>query len=298
MRSTDCLFNFLRGAIPAPKVVVILPPTRIYRVSTTLAAISEVVFQPASSAGSESIATGPRPTQLQPDSNRSLQAGELHIWLTQLDRSVEEATSLKNLLSADECARADRFKFERDRQRYVVGRGILRQILEEYTQCPAQQLCFAYGRRGKPSLPGSAFQFNMSHSGGLAAIAITSGRAIGIDLEHARSIPDWHRVMTCCFSNREQAAILELPEEQQLAGFFTCWTRKEAYVKATGDGLSIPLERFTVAVEPNSHPCLLEVLDQPSDTTRWHFTNLPVADDYIGVVAHDGPIGSVVHQRW
>ena len=228
----------------------------------------------------------------------AIRAGELHLWLVPLDRDELELLDLRCLLSTQECERADRFHFERDRQRYIAGRGILRQILARYTRRPAERLTFAYGRKGKPSLPGSAFQFNLSHSDGLAVVAVTQGRAVGIDIEHMRSVPGWQEVMKCCFSQAEQASILELPETDQQAAFLTCWTRKEAYVKATGDGLGIPLDRFTVAVEPGSAPGLLEVVDLPSETNRWRFANLPLADGYIGVTAHDGAFDRVVHYQW
>jgi 4'-phosphopantetheinyl transferase len=230
-----------------------------------------------------------------PEARLRLQAGELHTWLIALDRDQHELLDLRCLLSTQERERADRFHFERDRRRYIAGRGTLRQLLARYTRRPAEPLQFAYGRKGKPSLPGSAFQFNLSHSGGMAVLAVTQGRAVGIDIEHLRAVAGWQEVMKCCFSTKEQAAILDLPESEQQAAFLTCWTRKEAYVKATGDGLGIPLDRFSVDVEPGSEPALLEVLDLPSEAARWRFANLPVADGYIGVVAHDGAFDGIQH---
>ena len=256
----------------------------------------ETAFAPAPALGRIQHVT--EDVWVRPADGLAIQAGDLHLWLIPLDRNEHELLDLRCLLSTQECERADRFHFEHDRNRYIAGRGVLRRILARYTRRPAERLQFAYGRKGKPSLPGSTFQFNLSHSDGLAVIAVTQGRAVGVDIEHIRVVPGWQGVMKCCFSSAEQAAILDLPEPDQQAAFLTCWTRKEAYVKATGDGLGTPLDRFTVAVEPESEPALLEVLDLPSETGRWRFADLPLAEEYLGVVAHDGLFDQVKHYRW
>jgi 4'-phosphopantetheinyl transferase len=214
----------------------------------------------------------------------------MHVWTVSLDREPGELSDLEALLAPPERERAGRFRFDQDRRRFIAGRGFLRRILGRYVDQAPEKLSLVAGRRGKPSLPGSSLQFNLSHSDALAVVAVAHGRAVGVDIEHVRPVPGWQGVMKCCFSPGEQSAISSLPEPDQQNAFLTCWTRKEAYVKATGDGLGIPLDRFTVSVEPDSHPRLLEALDLPDDPVRWRFTRLPLPHGYFGVAAHDGPI--------
>ncbi len=228
----------------------------------------------------------------------ALAEGALHVWLVKLDRPAGELTELANLLSADEHERAARFHFERDRQHYLAGRGILRNILARYVSQPATRLAFVYGSRGKPALAGAPVQFNLAHSGGVAVIAVARPSAVGIDIEQIRVVPRWEGVTNSFFSAAERKAIGSLPSIDRLYGFFTCWTRKEAYLKATGDGIGVPLDRFDVSVIPGSQPRLLHVEDAPEETGRWHFHGLPLSADYLGVVAHDGPIDVVQHFRW
>ena len=233
-----------------------------------------------------------------PDARPTLSDGALHIWQVNLDRSEYELGVLSELLSIDEQGRAARFHFARDRERYVVGRGILRSILARYLGQPAQELIFNYGSRGKPVLPGAPLQFNLAHSGGVAVIALSRDRPVGIDIEQIRVVPNWEGVTNSFFSAMERKAIQSVPSIDRLFAFFTCWTRKEAYLKATGDGIGVPLDSFDVSVIPDSLPRLLRVQGAPEETSRWHFHTLPLASEYIGVAAHDGPIERVQHYQW
>jgi 4'-phosphopantetheinyl transferase len=221
--------------------------------------------------------------------------GELHVWQVNLDRPRDEIPGLACLLSADEHGRAARFHFDRDRQHFIAGRSILRSILGRYLAQNPNSLTFAYGSRGKPVLSGTSLQFNLAHSGGVAVIALANRSAVGIDIEQIRVVPRWEGVTNSFFSTVEREAIGSLPSIDRLYGFFTCWTRKEAYLKATGDGVGVPLDRFDVSVIPGSKPRLLRVEDAPEETKRWHFHALPLPTDYIGVVAHEGPIEAVRH---
>jgi 4'-phosphopantetheinyl transferase len=222
--------------------------------------------------------------------------GVLHIWKFTLDRPPAERLDLHCVLSNDERARADRYHFECDRNRYIAGRGALRQILSLYVSELANEIEFVYGVKGKPALPGSDLQFNMSHSGGMAVVGVTAGgAAVGIDIEQVRPVPMLEAVMNCSFSKEERNTILSLPKEDQLTAFYTCWTRKEAYVKATGDGLGMPLDRFSVSVLPGSAPRLLHVDDAPHETSRWNFHALPLMPGYLGVAVLDGAIKAVQH---
>jgi 4'-phosphopantetheinyl transferase len=235
---------------------------------------------------------------MEPDARPKLVDGALHIWQVKLDRSEDELGAMAALLSTDERDRAARFHFTRDREHYIAGRGILRNILARYLDQPARELLFNYGLRGKPVLSGAPLQFNLAHSGGVAVIALSRDRSVGIDIEQIRVVPRWEGITNSFFSATEREAIQSVPSFDRLFAFFTCWTRKEAYLKATGDGIGVPLDSFDVSVIPDSLPRLLRVQDAPEETSRWHFHTLPLTSEHIGVAAHDGPIEAVQHYQW
>ena len=235
---------------------------------------------------------------LKAEDRPSLVEGALHVWQVNLDRSEDELATLAELLSVDERERAGRFHFARDREHYIAGRAILRSILARYLDQAARELVFSYGLRGKPALSGVTLQFNLAHSGGVAVIALAREHSVGIDIEQIRIVPNWEGVTNSFFSALERGAIQSVPSIDRLFAFFTCWTRKEAYLKATGDGIGVPLDSFDVSVIPDSLPRLLRVQNAPEETSRWHFHTLPLASEYIGVAAHDGPIETVQHYQW
>ena len=235
---------------------------------------------------------------MKPDAPLKLADGALHVWQVNLDRSEDELGTFERILSADEIERAARFHFARDRQHYIAGRGMLRNILARYSHQPAPELVFAYGLRGKPVLAGVPLQFNLAHSGGIAVLAVSRDRSVGIDIEQIRVVPNWEGISNSFFSVREREAIQSVPSIDRLFAFFTCWTRKEAYLKATGEGIGVPLDSFDVSVIPDSLPRLLRVQNASEESNRWHFHTLPLAAEYIGVAAHDGPIMSVQHFQW
>jgi 4'-phosphopantetheinyl transferase len=224
--------------------------------------------------------------------------GELHIWQSRLDTLANELAGLAQLLSLDERERAARFRFERDRRRFVVGRGILRNILGNYLERAPEELSFVYGLCGKPHLPDTAVQFNMAHSDELALIAVARCSAVGIDVERVRPVQDCERIMNSFFSTMEIAAISRLAPADRLLGFFTCWTRKEAYLKARGDGIGRELHRFSVSVVPGSPPRLHHVEGAAREKTRWSFHDVPLGAGYLGVVAFEGEIRTLQYCRY
>lgn len=163
-----------------------------------------------------------------------------------------DAAPLARLLSADERERARRFAFERDRRRYIVARARLRQLLGERLAAAPESLQFLYSPNGKPALAGRAGQrdlrFNVSHCGELAAYAFAEGCEVGVDVEEVRELPDADEIAMRFFAPRERAAYLRLRPRERAQGFFNCWTRKEAFVKALGEGLSHPLAAFDVSL--------------------------------------------------
>lgn len=170
-----------------------------------------------------------------------LQPGEIHVWQASLDEIDAEGD--QPVLSSDERERASRFRFERDRRRFIVGRARLRMILGAYLQCDPGELAFAMGRQGKPRLIAppvgeASLHFNLSHSQDAALYAVTREGPVGVDLEREREIGEWAEIAASVFPPQERARIERLPADRRMRGFFEAWTRQEAFLKATGDGFS------------------------------------------------------------
>jgi 4'-phosphopantetheinyl transferase len=208
--------------------------------------------------------------------NVHLEKDEVHVWQAALDSA--HAKALAPLLSPDERARAERFKFQSDRQRFISARGVLRLILGRYLNLDPASLRFAYNPNGKPALTpdcgGDVLEFNMSHAHGLMLCAVTCRRAIGVDLEWIRPDVVDAPMAAYCLSARELAAFDALPDNQRPAAFFTAWTCKEAYLKARGEGLGFGLQRVEVLLAPEKpNP------DEPEPNTKSFlypdFTNRP-----------------------
>jgi len=182
-----------------------------------------------------------------PSEDFALADGEAHVWRASLDLPPAQLDALASSLSEDELARAARFKFDLHRNRYIAGRGRLRRILASYLHSDPAAIRFAYNPQGKPSLPGGGLQFNLSHSGAEALYAVSLDVELGIDIECLNPAIEVEKIAANFFSPAEVAAILALPPLRRHVRFFDFWTRKEAYVKALGHGLSIPLNEFDVS---------------------------------------------------
>lgn len=207
------------------------------------------------------------------------------IWVWSLAAARDEVASLVQGLSADERARAERFLSPADRDAFIAGRARLRNIISTYTSVPAAALRFGYGEAGKPFVENAkAPQFNLSHSGSWAALAICADDPIGIDIETIRPIEE--RIAERFFSSEEVRRLSSLPSDGQLAGFFRCWTRKEAVVKARGGGLNIPLDTFSVSVKDERYPTMLHVDGEtPEETACWKMFDFEPASGLAGAVA-------------
>jgi len=236
-----------------------------------------------------------------PPESPELCGQEVHVWLANLDLTPDRRADLNATLSPDEAEKASRFYFEKDRSHYIAGRGFLRAILSRYIELPARNLAFTYNPFGKPALADgltkSDLSFNVSHSHGLGLYAFCQGRAIGADIEQIR--PDFaiDSIAEAFFSPREVAMLRNLPDEQRPRGFFNCWTRKEAYIKARGEGLSHPLDKFAVSLAPGEHPTILWSED-PLDAPRWSMRSLDPNPDYAAAVVLDGPCSQIRCWRW
>lgn len=223
--------------------------------------------------------------------NYTLPEDEVHVWRIGLDLAPSGLAKLQEILVPDERERADRFHFEADRRRCVIGRGYLRLLLGKMLDLPAGSLQFDYDEFGKPSLISGQrqqLQFNVSHSGDLILIAITGGRAVGIDVERIRTDLDLDVVAERFFSENECRVLGSLVGHDRCEAFFACWTRKEAYLKARGVGLSLPLDMFDVSFLPDEEPRLLATRQDPAEVGRWRLRELNVSAGYAAALAVSG----------
>jgi 4'-phosphopantetheinyl transferase len=227
-----------------------------------------------------------------PPAELRLGAADLHIWLIQVDPPPESLRALAATLSPDEQHRAARFHFERDRIRFVAARGNLRRILSRYRGCNASDITFEYSSHGKPALPHDPLSFNLSHSGDWALCAVTLARRVGVDIELLRPDLASETIAERFFAPGEVAALRALPLGEQTAAFFRCWTRKEAFVKARGEGLSLPLDRFEVTLGPAEPARIQSTFDDPLEANRWSVASLPVPPLYEAAVVVEAAPGA------
>lgn len=221
-----------------------------------------------------------------------LHNNEVHLWRACTDQPAPVFHLLAQTLSSDERSRSERYYFERDRQRFIVSRGILRMILSSYLQTNPGSIKFRYSRYGKPLLDDTIgiknLNFNVSHSAGLAIYAVVRTKVIGVDLEKIRPVPEAERIARNLFSPHESEIFYWLPESAKLEAFFNCWTRKEAYLKARGRGLSLALDQFAVSFIPEEPARLLRVEKDLQETTRWSISAFTPALGYAAALAVQG----------
>jgi|GEM_PF-124122 len=221
-----------------------------------------------------------------------LHRDEVHVWIAPIEVPSTCLEELGSVLAADERRRPDGFHFEADRRRFVVSRGLLRHLLARYVGVEPQALAFRYGAAGKPELArprGSAdLRFNASRTRGLALYAITLRRRVGVDVEARRPLPEFELLVRMCLSDREQAALRALPVRLRQQAFFEAWTRKEAFLKATGEGLGFPPERVEVSMAPGE-PAALRCIDGDQEAAAaWSLWAPPVGPGHAAAVAVEG----------
>src|SRR5258706_5260926 len=230
-----------------------------------------------------------------------LSEGEVHVWRVVLVQPNPVVQELWHTLDQGERGRAERFRFQRDRERFIVAHGLLRTILGGYLGGAAGQLRFCYGAYGKPELApecGAALSFNLSHAHELALYAITRERAVGVDIEHMRPGIADIAIAERFFSPHEVAALQALPDAERGLAFFTCWTRKEAYIKARGEGLSLPLDQFEVSLAPGQPASLLKTYWDPQEASRWSLRELYPGLGYVAAVAARGDDWQLKYWQW
>lgn len=214
--------------------------------------------------------------------------GEVHIWRIELDGTAGSIITLQSTLSPEEQERAARFRTLELRRRWTVAHGAVRHILATYTGMDPASLVFKTGPQGKPALAscGASVSFNLSHTCGLALLGIAESARIGVDAESIRAGIEVEDLSRRFFAMAEIEEILSLAPDAQLAAFFTCWTRKEAFVKALGVGLSAPLDQFRVTVLADDPARLVSIAwDHPD---RWSLVDLS-EPNVAAAVAVEGP---------
>jgi 4'-phosphopantetheinyl transferase len=238
-----------------------------------------------------------------PPAELTLMRGEVHVWRAELHLPAARIHELRQTLSADETIRAEQYYFQEDRQRFIVARGVLRAILGRYLQTEPSQVRFCYSAYGKPAIESGAgrssyLNFNIAHSGQLALFALTLSRQIGVDLERVRVDLDYEQIAERFFSPHERRSLRAVPDHLKSEAFFNCWTRKEAYVKARGAGLSTPLDQFTVSLIPGEPARLLNIRDDPRAVVRWSLWELRPGPGYAGALAVAGDDSQLRCWRW
>ena len=217
---------------------------------------------------------------------------EVHVWRALLEPSSSQVQEFRGILSDDELDRANRFFFEKDRQRFIAARGTLRSILSRYITSYPGHLRFYYNQYGKPFLDSefsaNQLQFNLSHSESMALYVITRNMEIGVDIERVRSDLEYEAIAKRFFSANEVSRLRRIPAEKKLEAFYHCWTRKEAYIKAHGKGLSLPLDSFEVSLDPDEPSISLIIKDEPQESSLWTLLDLKPEPGYAGALAVKG----------
>lgn len=217
---------------------------------------------------------------------------EVHLWQVDVAAVADGEPRFLEILCSEEQARAARFHFARDRRRFAATRALLRILLASYVGAEPRALVLSYSSKDKPFLnsqnPNAAVEFNVSHSGELALLTFTRGRAVGVDVEKIRENLDPSMIARRYFSSNEQQQLAALDPSERCPGFFRCWTRKEAYIKARGDGLSLLLDSFDVSLAPRDQNALLASRAGEADITMWSLQDLQVAEGYAAALCVHG----------
>lgn len=232
-----------------------------------------------------------------PGTKWSPDAAGVDVWAASLQRSTDELLALADTLSPEERTRSERFRFEQHRNRFIAGRGLLRGILAMHLNRNPRALEFVYGPNEKPGLAPRGehepIHFNLAHSGDLVLIAVTRTGEVGIDVERIRPVSEAGNIVERYFSPRESGEYRALPEADKPAAFFNLWTRKEAWLKATGEGIGRSLNEVEVAFRPGEPARLISLPGGVASTREWNLCALTPASGYIGALAaraHAGPI--------
>jgi 4'-phosphopantetheinyl transferase len=226
-----------------------------------------------------------------PPSQNNLARDHVFVWRVPLSVSEGELKLLQALLSMEEVARVARFHRDEDRRRAIVSRGVLRILLSRELNDAPDRIELSYGAQGKPKLrapSARSLQFNVSHSHEEILVAMTRDRSVGVDIEYVRPAIDDREISERYFTAAESAALLALPDAERPTGFFAYWTCKEAFIKAKGSGLSLPLDEFEVTIDFDREDVPLRILSSEAATDAWSIRRLPASNGYAAAVAAAG----------
>jgi 4'-phosphopantetheinyl transferase len=230
---------------------------------------------------------------LEPPAALSLPAGEVHVWRIDLEQPDDLLERFRRTMEPYELDRAGRFYFERLQRHFVASRGFLREVLARYLEATPEELRFAYNDYGKPSLAGEdSLRFNISHSHEVALVAVARDAELGVDVEYIRADFASEDIARRFFSRLEVETFNSLPKDEQVAAFFRCWARKEAYIKAIGKGLSQPLDGFDVTLAPHEAAALLRA--DADDKASWSLSDIDVGPGYASALAVEGAVSQIV----
>jgi 4'-phosphopantetheinyl transferase len=222
--------------------------------------------------------------------------GDVHLWTAFLETNQEGMDFYASILSKEEAERASKYVFQRDLTHFILCRGILRELLGYYLSVPEKSIEISSLASGKPALAKSLkngdLSFNLSHSHGLAVFAFSIGRELGVDAEFIREDVEADEIARGYFSNAEREELRRLKGSDRAKGFFLCWTRKEAYVKARGKGLEIPLDSFSVTLTPGA-----EVRLTSADADRWSLHSLELATGWASALVVEGTPARIVTRK-
>lgn len=229
-----------------------------------------------------------------PPEELSISSGMVHLWSVDLSAPPAPISFYASLLSSDEQQRADRFYFQKHKDQFIVGRGLLRELIGKYAKVNPRNITFSYNQFGKPGFEQQAeLKFNLSHSNGLAIIGFTIQMEIGLDLEKIDPAINVRQIARHFFAANEQKQIQELPADQQAAAFFKCWTSKEAFIKAHGQGLSLPLDQFEVEVIPDQPAAIKAVHWDLKPANTWDILGFVPRESFLAALVCDQKIEKV-----
>jgi len=231
-----------------------------------------------------------------------LPENEVHLWRAPLQLAPADLARVEETLAPDERARAAGFRFAEDRRRFTAARGILREILGRYLRCAPARLVLSYTSSGKPALQSppeaGALRFNVSHSDELALFAVVHNREIGVDIERIRRDFAWKEIAERFFTSQEVGMLSSLPVNARHEAFLKCWTRREAYLKARGEGLSERDGRFDVVITPQEHPAVFSVERGLEEALQWSLKEIVDELGYVASLAVEGGTWTMKRCPW
>lgn len=227
-----------------------------------------------------------------------MNSDEIHLWNGRMAAEESCLRELRAFLSQDEIEKADRLRFDSDKRSYIICRGLLRTILAAYLELKPGEIQFQYNAQGKPFLRNQAIRFSVSHSAERVLCAFCKNFEVGVDLERVREMPDASTLAQRFFAPSEYTELCEAGPANRTTVFFCCWTRKEAYIKATGQGLSLPLNSFQVPTAPEAAGKLRIMMGPNAPLDSWTLRHLDPAPGYVGALAASLPYVSLVERTF